>query len=164
MNWKKMAEAFGQAYGRDFKLNKMNKQGLNDESRLLLKGKRSSDDTDARQQFTHGTRIGKYDFNKANDRAIEKADLADKDFYYSSDVEKELDDIVDKRSDAALNKDFEREFDRAVKQHVSEDPNRGKWSEGEVRNQAIDMLKSGADISDVLRFLRGDIDNVNIPD
>lgn len=163
MNWKKMAEALGQAYGHDFKLNKMNKQGLSDESRLLLKGKHSSDDIDARHQFTHGTNIGKYDFNKANDRAVERADLADKDFYYSSDVEKELDDIVDKRSDAALNKAFEQEFDSAVKRHASEDPSRGKWTEDEVRSQAIDMLKSGADISDVLGFLRGDIDYVNIP-
>jgi hypothetical protein len=129
-----------------------------------LKGKRSSDDSDARKQFTHGTKIGKYDFNKANDRAIDRANLADKDFYDASDVEEELVDIVDKRSDAALKKDFEREFDRAIKQHVSKDPNRGKLSVDEVRNQAIDMLKSGTDISDVLRFLRGDIDNVNITD
>lgn len=81
-----------------------------------------------------------------------------------SDLSRQISRLEDKQSDAALNKDFEQEFDRAVKQHTLDDPNRGKWSEDEVRNQAIDMLKSGADISDVLRFLRGDIDNVNIPD
>lgn len=159
--WKKMAEAFGQAYGRDYKLNKMNKRGLSDESRLLLKGKRSSDDTDAMQQFTHGTNVGKRDFNKANDRAVEKADLAGKDSYNSSDVESELDDIVDKRSDAALQKDFDEAFEEsfnkakgtfneAMDKLGGYAPEDKEQAYGRLRQLMIDKLKSGEPIQDVL--------------
>ena len=138
----------------------MNKRGLSDESRLLLKGKRNSDDTDAMQQFTHGTDVGKRDFNKANDRTIKKTDLAGKDSYNSSDVENELDDIVDKRSDAALQKDFDEAFDEALSKRVKRQSDAEgrmdiKELEDDLRKEAIEMLKdpnnSIADVLDVLK-------------
>lgn len=63
-----------------------------------------------------------------------------------------------------LQKDFDEAFDEAVKTHTKEDPNRGKFTEEEVRGEAIDMLKGGAKIEDVFDFLRGKIDYVKMKD
>lgn len=81
-------------------------------------------------------------------------------------AEARLDDFTDKETDKALTEgfNFEQAFNDAVKTHTKEDPNRGKFTEKEVRSGAIDMLKGGAEIEDVYDFLRSKIDYVKMKD
>lgn len=80
------------------------------------------------------------------------------------ELRKRMDELSDEATDKSLQSDFERGFDDAVKTHTKEDPNRGKFTEEEVRGDAIDMLKGGAEIKDVFDFLRGKIDYVKTKD
>lgn len=60
------------------------------------------------------------------------------------------------RTDDALQADFDREFDDAIARHSDGRPTTGRGSDDDIRGMAIDMLKNGSDISDVLRLLRGE--------
>ena len=65
-------------------------------------------------------------------------------------IDRGIDKAIDEDTDLALQKGFDEEFDQAIRRH--ELP---REIEDDLRNEAIDMLKTGRDISDVLEFLRG---------
>lgn len=75
-------------------------------------------------------------------------------------AEARLDEFTDKA--LAKDFDFEQAFNDAIKTHVKEDPNRSKFTEDELRKECINMLKSGADISDVFEYLRGNTDYIKV--
>lgn len=80
--------------------------------------------------------------------------------YTTEELQKLLDKKLDKQSDIRLRKDFQDVLDSAVSRSVRGNFNRGFFNEDETRNDAIYMLKSGADPSDVLDLLNGKIDYV----
>lgn len=65
-------------------------------------------------------------------------------------IDRGIDKAIDEESDRALQKGFDEEFDQAIRRH-----DLSRETEADLRNEAIDMLKTGRDISDVLEFLRG---------
>lgn len=65
-------------------------------------------------------------------------------------IDRGIDKAIDEESDRALQKGFDEEFDQAIRRH-----DLPRSVDADLRNDAIDMLVAGRDISDVLEFLRG---------
>ena len=73
-----------------------------------------------------------------------------------------LDKELDKESDKRLKEDMRDVLDSAVSRSVRGNFNRGKFTEDETRADAIYMLKSGVDPSDVFDLLNGNIDYIHV--
>lgn len=68
--------------------------------------------------------------------------------------------FLDKVADEIVRRDLEKELDNSVMNSVRGNFNRGFFNEDEVRRDVNYMLKSGADVNDVLDLLNGKIDYV----
>ena len=78
------------------------------------------------------------------------------------EIRKRMDEFSDETTDRGLQEDFDEAIDEAIKFNTKHDPQRGRWTEEEVRAGAIEFLKGGAKIEDVMDFLRGKIDYVEM--
>lgn len=68
--------------------------------------------------------------------------------------------FLDKVADEIVRRDLEKELDNSVMNSVHGNFNRGFFTEDEVRRDVNYMLKSGADVNDVIDLLNGKIDYV----
>lgn len=80
------------------------------------------------------------------------------------ELRKRMNELSDEATDKSLQNDFDEAIDEAIKYNTKYDPQRGRWTEEEVREGAIEFLKGGAKIEDVMDFLRGKIDYVKMKD
>lgn len=140
-NWKKMAEAFGRAMHRP-----------NTSSKL------------ASETFDRATKAGAADdYLEGASKGFEDELKLHKSDDYTTNA---YDNKTDKLTDEALQKDFDEAFEAALAKR------RGKILEAmgdargaeeaadagidDIRKAAIEMLKSGRDIGDVIRILKGE--------
>lgn len=166
-NWKKMAEAFGELAGRNMQKGKAS--NVDDWSRNA-----ASKSKDTRKAYAEGKQLGKAMQESADeiDAAAERGETRylprPNDMYY--DDLKEVNQL-NKGPGHSLEKDFEEEFEDALKQSVDNYAERARRShrsfpgdeplevnkvttEDAIRRQAIEMLKKGETIPDVLDILR----------
>lgn len=147
-DWK-MAIAFGRAQrGSSSKAAKMARERFESDINHY-----SQPDASARAEAFHrGSEEGWMD-----DRASERLTRGFEDPNRRQEVRERFNDAAEEmRTDKALQEDFDREFDDAIARHSEGRPESGRGSDDDIRGEAIDMLKNGSDISDVLRLLRGE--------
>lgn len=167
-NWNKIAEAFGRALSRPDIRNEMNvfgknsKQGIRDRRDLFDLVEKKARDNNAEDELYHGM-MGGEDDNTILWR--EKYEVENKDPSYD-ERQKDFDDRTDQREATALQQDFDDGFEEALNKR------RGKIRDAmgdargaeeaadagidDIRKVVIEMLKSGQDIGDVIRILKGE--------
>lgn len=167
-SWNKIAEAFGRALSRPDIRNEMNvfgknsKQGIRDRRDLFDLVEKKAKDNDAEDELYRGMMDGE------DDETIlwqEKYEPENKDPSYDK-RQKDFDNRTDEREATALQQDFDNSFEEALNKR------RGKIRDAmgdargaeeaadvgidDIRRAAIEMLKSGQDIGDVIRILKGE--------
>lgn len=158
-NWKKIAEAFGRAFNSPAATIRNQELIADSKTVKSLPGRRQSDLTPEQRAAQKG-----YDEGERLNDAVD-ADLGEN----SYDAERAgvyRDKVEDAYTDMQLRKDFDEAFEEALAKR------RGKIRDAmgdahdaeeaadagidDIRKAAIEMLKSGRDIGDVLRILRGE--------
>lgn len=167
MNWKKIAEAFGRA---------VNDPGATQNGRKLVFESKTvknrpgdvaydDKDTPAQRAFKHGLFEGDEEYAIAKDATRERYDGEDPDVRRNV-MEDEFERREDIVTDNRLEKEFDKGFEAALAKRRSNIRNAMGDARGaeeaadagidDIRKAAIEMLKSGKDIGDVLRILRGE--------
>lgn len=167
MNWKKIAEAFGRAVNDPGATQKGRKLVFESKTVKNRPGDVAYDDKDtpAQRAFKHGMFEGDEEYAIAKDATRERYDGEDPDVRRNV-MEDEFERREDIVTDNRLEKEFDEGFDAALAKR------RGKIRDAmgdahgaeeaadagidDIRKAAIEMLKSGKDIGDVLRILRGE--------
>lgn len=124
----------------------------------LFKGKRKPSEIITDEEFPYGGyyRLGLHD-------AGDIGTMASVHYGYTPEkLQNLLDKELDKQSDIRLRENFQDVLDSAISRSVRNNFNRGKFTEDETRADAIYMLKSGVDPSDVFDILNGNIDYIHV--
>lgn len=158
-NWKKVAEAFGRAFNSPTATIRGQELVADSKTVKSLTGKHSSDLTPEQRAAQKGYGEGE----QIND-AVE-GDLG-KDSYDVDRAGEYRDKVEDAYTDMQLNKEFDEAFEEALNKRRGKI--RGAMGDArgaeeaadagidDIRKAAIEMLKSGQDIGDVLRILKGE--------
>lgn len=160
---KKLANAFGKAVqhpeatpeGRELVYKSKTVKNMPGDYRV------TGQDTPAQRAFKAGRYQGDENYELSRDAIDERYSGEDRDVRKAV-AGQEVDAMEDFNSDYRLKEEFENEFDKLTKRNVRENPQRNSFTEDEVRKESINMLKSGADISDVFEYLRGNTDYIKV--
>lgn len=136
-NWKKMAEAFGKSLARW-----TSNGDINDKWKTYQMIERAGErgDYPVAKAFEAGDEAAHDIAGRAHNEAPNNMPL----------TRLKINRALDADSDKMLQADFDKAFEEALEKHG------GDGNIDAVRKSAIEMLKSGQDIGDVLRFLKGE--------
>ena len=166
MNWKKIADAFGRAIKDPGATQKGRKLVFESETVKNRPGDVDyyDEDTPAQRAFKRGMVEGNEEYSIARDATRERYDGEDPDVRRNV-MEDEFERREDIVTDNRLKKEFDKGFEEALAKRRGEIRNAMGDARGaeeaadagidDIRKTAIEMLKSGQDIGDVLRILRG---------
>lgn len=160
-NWKKMAEAFGRAFGQS---GGPLKEDLNKTETSVLKAFDKHKDDALGDEFRDGARRGTQDRINAEARAETAQDEGVRGSIKQL-TDEELDHINDTRTDKALENEFDQGFKEAVARRKGKSGINRSYLESrglspeeidqidtdENRRILIDLLKKNSDTGDVLR-------------
>ena len=164
-NWKKMAEAFGRAMSKSRTPNSTTKAVRNSYETDLNNYLKDPESKARAESFYKGQAMGDVDEATIRNKIGTDKWRANR----GGAVTQRRNNLEDAATDEALQRDFDQGFEEALKKrgdkvrsaytlegHEDLSNQAADNATNEIRRIAIEMLKKGEDIGDVLRILRGE--------